>query len=94
MIPFSKLNWSVTYVPGLKCYQRSRSVPATAHNPAAGVSPSPHVPPINRSFLASAFRPTVPHIIMQTPGLAGSSLAGRTLDSYRSAPVRFAFRAP
>jgi soluble lytic murein transglycosylase-like protein len=67
---------------------------ATAHNPAAGVSPSPHVPPLNRSFLASAFRPTVPHIIMQTPGLAGSSLAGRTLDSYRSAPVRFAFRAP
>ena len=27
MIPSSKPNWSVTYVPGLKCYQRSRSVP-------------------------------------------------------------------
>jgi hypothetical protein len=54
----------------------------------------PWAAPIGRSMLSSAFRQTVPHIISQTPGPAGSSTPGRTLDSYRSAPVRFAFRAP
>jgi hypothetical protein len=73
---------------------------ALAESTAAAAEPSrlsapalasPWAAPINRSLLSSAFRP---HIIMQTPGLTGSSLPGRTLDSYRSAPVRFAFRAP
>jgi hypothetical protein len=62
--------------------------------PAAGLHASPGAAPINRSLLSSAFRQTVPQIIMQTPGPGGSSLPGRTLDSYRSAPVRFAFRSP
>jgi hypothetical protein len=61
---------------------------------AAGVSASAWAAPISRSLLSSAFRQTAPHIILQTPGPAGSSLPGRTLDSYRAAPVRFAFRAP
>jgi hypothetical protein len=52
---------------------------------------SPWAAPIGRSMLSSAFQP---RIVMQTPGLTGSSPAGRTLDSYRAAPVRFAYRSP
>jgi Transglycosylase SLT domain len=59
--------------------------------PAASLAASPWAAPINRSLLSSAFRP---HTIMQTSGLDGSQAPGRTLDSYRAAPVRFAFRAP
>jgi hypothetical protein len=55
---------------------------------------SPFPAPVNRSLLSSAFRQTVPHTIMLTPGPGGSSVPGRTLDSYRLAPVRFAFRTP
>jgi hypothetical protein len=61
---------------------------------ATAMAASPWSAPIGRSMLSSAFRPSVPHIIPQTPGPAGSSIPGRTLDSYRAAPVRFAFRTP
>lgn len=67
--------------------------------------PSPPSPPsplanawaattVNRAPLSSAMRPSPAHIIAQTPGLGGASPPGRSLDSYRSAPVRVAFRAP
>jgi Transglycosylase SLT domain len=67
---------------------------ADVSSPGPGVPASPWAAPINRSLLSSAFRQTVPRIILQTPGPGGASLPGRTLDSYRTAPVRFAFRAP
>ena len=34
------------------------------------------------------------HIIQQSPGVAGISAPGRTLEMYRSAPVRVAWRGP
>jgi hypothetical protein len=67
---------------------------AATSPPATGVSNAAWAAPISRSLLSSAFRQTVPRVIMQTPGPDGSSLPGRTLDSYRSAPIRFAFRTP
>jgi hypothetical protein len=49
---------------------------------------------VNRSLLMSPFRQTAPRIIPRVAGLGGELTPGRTLDSYRSAPVRIAFRAP
>jgi hypothetical protein len=63
---------------------------------AARAFAMPWVPPISRNMmLSTAFRPTAPRVILQatdTPG--GAPPAGRTLDSYRAAPVRLAFRTP
>jgi soluble lytic murein transglycosylase-like protein len=41
-----------------------------------------------------AFRQAPVHIIPRPTGLGGESAPGRTLDSYRHAPVRLAFRLP
>ena len=55
----------------------------------------PWVPPISRNMMLSAsFRPSVPRVIMPVPDTVGGSQPGRTLDSYRAAPVRLAFRVP
>lgn len=47
----------------------------------------------NRSLLISPFR-QIGRIIPQAAGLGGELAPGRTLGSYRSTPVRLAFRAP
>jgi hypothetical protein len=47
----------------------------------------------NRSLLISPFR-QIGRIIPQAAGLGGEPVPGRTLASYRSSPVRLAFRAP
>ena len=56
----------------------------------------PWVPPISRGMtLAASFRPSVPHVFLQAADTAGGAPPpGRTLDSYRAAPVRLAFRMP
>ena len=60
----------------------------------AHASAIPWVPSIGRNVLSMAFRPIAPRIILQGSDLAGGAVAGRSLDSYRSAPIRLAFRAP
>ncbi len=47
-----------------------------------------------RSLLMSPMRPVTPHIIPLASGLMGGAPPGRSLASYRLAPVRFALRAP
>ena len=63
---------------------------------AARTFAMPWVPPISRNMLLStSFRPSAPRVILQPSDLAGGgSRPGRTLDSYRAAPVRLAFRMP
>lgn len=48
--------------------------------------------PVNRTLLTGPLAPPPPHIIPLVPGPSGGAPAGRTLESYRSAPVRFAVR--
>jgi hypothetical protein len=47
----------------------------------------------NRSLLISPMR-QIGRVIPRATGLGGEPTPGRTLDSYRSAPVRMAFRPP
>jgi Transglycosylase SLT domain len=47
-----------------------------------------------RSPPIGAFRQTPMHIIPRATGLGGEPAPGRTLDAYRAAPVRLAFRLP
>jgi soluble lytic murein transglycosylase-like protein len=47
-----------------------------------------------RASPIGAFRQAPMHIIPRATGLGGESVAGRSLDSYRAAPVRLAFRLP
>jgi hypothetical protein len=49
-------------------------------------------PAFGRSMMFAPLRSGAPHLIPQTPGLAGGMPLGRSLESYRSAPVRMAFR--
>jgi hypothetical protein len=49
---------------------------------------------VNRTLLALPFRQIAPRIIAQIPALGGAAPPGRSLASYRSAPVRTAFRVP
>jgi hypothetical protein len=49
---------------------------------------------VNRSLLSSPLRSSAPHIIPLAPSLAGGAPPGRSLASYRSMPVRIAFRGP
>jgi hypothetical protein len=50
---------------------------------------------VNRSLLSSPLRPSPARIIPLVSSLGGGGAPpGRSLDSYRSAPVRMAFRAP
>ncbi|WP_428490278.1 lytic transglycosylase domain-containing protein [Rhodopila sp.] len=51
-------------------------------------------PAFGRSMIFAPLRPGVPHMIRQTPGLAGGMPVGRSLASYRASPVRMAYRAP
>lgn len=55
---------------------------------------SPFAPTWNRSQLPVTLMQSVPHIIPLTSGLGGSIASGRSLDSYRSMPVRMAYRLP
>ncbi len=48
---------------------------------------------VNRSLLALPLRQIAPHIIPLAPGLAGGGPPGRSLASYRAAPVNLAQRA-
>ena len=50
-------------------------------------------PAFGRSMIFAPLRPSAPHMIPQTPGLGGG-MPGRSLASYRAAPVRMAYRAP
>lgn len=50
--------------------------------------------PIGRPNLFMPLRQPPPHIIPMAAGLTGATLPGRSLTSYRLAPVRLAFRAP
>ena len=49
---------------------------------------------VNRSLLSVPLRASTPHMISLAPSLAGGSAPGRSLASYRSMPVRLAFRGP
>ena len=49
---------------------------------------------VNRSLLSLPLRSSAPHIIPLAPSLAGGAPPGRSLASYRSMPVRLAFRGP
>ena len=49
---------------------------------------------VNRSLLSLPLRQSVPRIIPQVPVLGGGAPPGRSLASYRSAPVRTALRIP
>jgi hypothetical protein len=52
---------------------------------------------VNRSLLSLPLRSAAPHVIPMMPGLAGlagGTPPGRSLASYRAAPVRLAFRSP
>jgi len=51
-------------------------------------------PAAGRSMSFAPLSQATPHIIPQAAGLTGGVPPGRGLDSYRSAPVRMAFRAP
>jgi hypothetical protein len=44
--------------------------------------------------ISSLFRQAPPHIIPRATGPGGEAAPGRSLEAYRSSPVRFAFRAP
>lgn len=55
---------------------------------------SPWSSPVGRSTLFAPLRQGTPHVIPQMSGLGGAALPGRSLQSYRLAPVRLAFRAP
>jgi hypothetical protein len=48
----------------------------------------------NRSLLSLPLRSSAPHIIPLAPSLAAGAPPGRSLASYRSMPVRIAFRGP
>jgi hypothetical protein len=54
----------------------------------------PWFSPIGRQALSAPLRQGAPHVIPQAPSLLGGMSPGRSLASYRLAPVRFAFRAP
>jgi Transglycosylase SLT domain len=45
-----------------------------------------------RSMPFAPMRPGAPHIIQQSPGLAGGGPSGRSLAAYRAAPIWLAFR--
>jgi hypothetical protein len=53
--------------------------------PAGGTS-------FGRSMLFPPLRQGAPRMILQTPSPMGGAVPGRSLDSYRSAPVRLAYR--
>ena len=55
---------------------------------------SPWGPAFGRSMIFAPLRTGAPHVILQTPTLAGGMPPGRSLDSYRAAPVRLAYRVP
>jgi hypothetical protein len=50
--------------------------------------------PIGHSILSAPLRVGAPHIIPQVAGFGGGPAPGRSLASYRSAPVRLAFHIP
>lgn len=62
--------------------------------PEPAISPlgNPWGPTMGRSTLFPPLRQGAAHVIPQMPGLAGGTPSGRSLDSYRSAPVHLAFR--
>jgi hypothetical protein len=47
---------------------------------------------VNRSLLTSSLRSPPPHVIPLATGVGGGVPPGRSLDSYRTMPVRFAIR--
>ena len=49
---------------------------------------------VSRSSLTMPMRPSAARIIPLAQGLGGGAAPGRTLDSYRLAPVRVMYRAP
>jgi hypothetical protein len=51
-------------------------------------------PAFSRPMLTVPVHPSAAHIMAQAAGPGGVSLPGRSLDAYRSAPVRVAFRVP
>jgi hypothetical protein len=50
--------------------------------------------PIGHSILSAPLRQGAPHVIPQVTGLGGASPQGRSLASYRSAPIRLSMRIP
>jgi hypothetical protein len=50
--------------------------------------------PIGRSVLFPPLRQGAAHVIPQTTGMMGGAPVGHSLDFYRAASVRMAFRAP
>ncbi len=67
--------------------QKVASIPLTMLSMA-----SPFAPTWNRPQLPVALTQNVPRIIPLAAGVGGSFAAGRSLDSYRSMPVRMAYR--
>lgn len=56
--------------------------------------PSAPASTVNRHPAVSPLGQSVPHVLPQASGPAGGSTSGRTLEAYRAAPVRTAFRVP
>lgn len=47
---------------------------------------------VNRNLLTAPFRQNTPRILLRTPSIAGDIPPGRTLDAYRTSPVRMTYR--
>jgi soluble lytic murein transglycosylase-like protein len=73
--------------------QEQRLAEATEPYPVASTAGT-WASPVGHSTLFAPLRQGAPHIIPQMAGLGGSPPFGRSLDAYRSASVRFAFRTP
>lgn len=63
---------------------------------ANGQTPSPlataWASTVNRNLLTEPFRRNAPQILLRTPPISGEIPPGRTLDAYRTSPVRMAYR--
>ena len=47
---------------------------------------------VNRNLMIAPFSQNAPKILLRTPSISGDIPPGRTLDAYRTAPVRMAYR--
>lgn len=74
--------------------EKVASLPLTPRPPTVLAMSSPWAPTWNRPQLPVTLTQHVPHIIPLATGVGGSVAVGRSLDSYRSMPVRMAYRLP
>ena len=70
--------------------EEQRLATAAQPYPEAGLWSSP----VGRSVLLPPMRQGAAHVIPQSMGMMGGAPVGHSLDFYRAASVRMAFRAP